>query len=104
MSNVFLWRVVTNKLLSLGPSRHMSFGLSSEGLPEPKLGVQPLTQDPFSYTTETASRYTLAQFQGIMVDTRASKRSTGGYGQFLALQRQDSAIQLNIATQGIVNV
>ena len=55
-------------------------------------------QDPFSYTTETASRYTSAQFQGIMVDTRASKRSTGGYGQFLALQRQDSAVQLNIAT------
>ena len=37
--NVFLWRVVINKLLSLGPSRHMSFGLSSEGLPESKLKV-----------------------------------------------------------------
>ena len=61
-------------------------------------------QDPFSYTIETTSRYTSAQFQGIMVDTRASKRSTGGYGQFLTLQKQDSAVQLNIATQGIVNV
>ena len=39
-----------------------------------------------------------------MVDTGASKRSTWGYGQFLALQRQDSAVQLNIATQGMVNV
>jgi hypothetical protein len=38
--------------------------------------------DPFIYTT--TSRYTSDTFYSIMIDTGASKRSTAGYGQYLA--------------------
>jgi hypothetical protein len=43
--------------------------------------------DPFSYNTiaTTASRYNSTVFMGIIVDTSASKKSIGGYGQFEAL-------------------
>jgi hypothetical protein len=34
--------------------------------------------DPFTYNT--TSRYTSTKFMGVMIDTRASKRSTAGYG------------------------
>jgi len=62
-------------------------------------------QDPFTYNATTStSRYTADNFIGIMIDTGASKRSTAGYGQFLAFQRLDTGTQLDITTQGIVNV
>ena len=38
-----------------------------------------------------------------MIDTGASKRSTAGYGQFLALQKIDK-VQLNESTRGTVSV
>ena len=40
-------------------------------------------EDPFTYNT-TMSCYTADCFLGIMIDTRASKCFTTGYGQFLA--------------------
>jgi hypothetical protein len=42
----------------------------------------PTDTDPLAYNT--TSRYTSIKFMGAMIDTRASKRSTAGYGQFLA--------------------
>ena len=41
---------------------------------------------------------------GIMVDTGASKKSTGGYGQFEALQAADPSIRLDTSTKGQVNI
>ena len=56
-------------------------------------------QDPFTYNATTStSRYTADNFVGIMIDTEASKRSTAGYGQFLAFKRLDTGVKLNTTT------
>jgi len=39
--------------------------------------------NPFAYNT--TSHYTSTKFMGVMIDTKTSKRSIVGYGQFLAL-------------------
>jgi hypothetical protein len=46
--------------------------------------LDPADQNLSSYPT-SASRYNSDMFHGFLIDTRAAKRSTGGYGQFLAL-------------------
>jgi hypothetical protein len=60
--------------------------------------------DPFSYTATTTSRYTSTVFMGIIIDTAVSKKSTGGYGQFKALQKSDPTVSLNTLTRGQVKV
>jgi hypothetical protein len=61
--------------------------------------------DPFAYTTVATSRYGSAEFMGIMIDTGASKRSTVGYSQYLALKATSSSnLDLNESTKGLVNV
>ena len=60
--------------------------------------------DPFSYTATTGSRYTSTVFMGIIIDTAASKKSTGGYGQFQALQKSDPTVSLDTSTRGQVKV
>ena len=52
----------------------------------------PTNTDPFAYNTTLY--YTSIKFIGIIIDTRASKYYTAGYGQFLAFQRPDTSIQL----------
>ena len=59
----------------------------------------PTNTDLFAYNT--TSRYTSTKFIGAMIDTRASKRSTAGYDQFLTFQRLDTGVQLDTITQGI---
>jgi hypothetical protein len=64
-----------------------------------------LDSDPFAYTT--TSRYTANRFYGIMIDTGASKRSTAGYGQYLAYKKVcDTTVDTTIDTTeaGAVNV
>jgi hypothetical protein len=57
--------------------------------------------DPFIYTT--TSRYTSDVFYGVMIDTGASRKSTAGYGQYLAYKKvHDTAI--NTMTAGAINV
>jgi hypothetical protein len=57
--------------------------------------------DPFMYTT--TSRYTSNVFYGIMIDTGASKKSTAGYGQYLAYKKvHDTTI--NTTKAGAINV
>jgi hypothetical protein len=46
-------------------------------------------------------RYSNHRFQGILPDTDASKFSTAGKGQFLALQREDPLITLNTRQAGV---
>ena len=43
----------------------------------------PTNTDPFTYNI--TSHYTSIKFMGVIINTRASKRSIVGYGQFLTL-------------------
>ena len=61
----------------------------------------PTNIDPFAYNTTLY--YTSIKFIGIIIDTRASKRSIAGYSQFLTLQKINK-VQLNKSTRGIVSV
>jgi hypothetical protein len=49
---------------------------------EPVTEVTDHEQDLFAYIT--TERYTPKEFYGVMIDTGASKKSTAGYGQYLA--------------------
>ena len=59
-------------------------------------------QDPFAYVN-TLARYTPQEFYGVMIDTGASRRSTAGYGQYLAYKKI-SNIDIDIAQAGAINV
>jgi hypothetical protein len=54
----------------------------------------------FTYTSTTDSRYGDSKFQGILVDCGAAGRSTGGMGQFKALQRISNNLALDKKTTG----
>ena len=58
--------------------------------------------DPFTYIT--SARYTLDKFYGIMIDRGASKRSSAGYGQYLAYRKQVTHVQVNKAKAEALNV
>ena len=60
-------------------------------------------KDLFIYNI-TTSCYTVDRFLGIIINIKASKRSTAEYSQFLTFQRLNTGIQLNTTTQGIVNI
>ena len=60
--------------------------------------------DPFAYNASTKSHYTSTVFMGIMIDTRASRKSIAGYSQFQALQLIDPSVQLDTSTKGQVSV
>jgi len=64
----------------------------------------PPEQDPFVYSNNTTSRYTSEKFYGIMIDTRASKRSTAGWGQYQAYQKTHNNATINTMTAGAINV
>ena len=53
----------------------------------------PTNTDPLAYNITLY--YTSTKFMGVMIDIRASKRSTVGYSQFLAFQRLDTGVQIN---------
>lgn len=57
--------------------------------------------DPFTYITTT--RYTEDKFYGIVIDTGASQRSTAGYGQVRAYQKNHPAT-IDTARAGMVKV
>ena len=59
---------------------------------------------PAAYHAKPLSRYTLNHFYGILVDTGAAERSTGGYPQFQALQSTDKDLQMDESTKGSVHV
>jgi Reverse transcriptase (RNA-dependent DNA polymerase) len=62
--------------------------------------------DPFTYISTTPTRYNSTKFYGVMIDTGASKKSTAGYGQYLACKDSSRHIctEINKATAGAVNV
>jgi hypothetical protein len=57
--------------------------------------------DLFAYTI--TNWYTLNEFYGIMIDTGASKKSTAGYGQYLAYKKVNN-ITINTTKAGTINV
>ena len=60
-------------------------------------------QDPFAYIT--TERYTPKEFYGVMIDTGASKKSTAGYGQYLAYKTTvNDNTDINTMQAGAVNV
>ena len=65
-------------------------------------GLQHHESDPFTYIT--SERYNSDEFYGIMIDTGASKRSTAGYGQYLAYKKHVTPIQVNKTKAGAINV
>ncbi len=56
------------------------------------------------FTFITSERYTSDKFYDIMIDTGASKRSTAGYGQFLAYKKKIKPVQVDKSKAGAVNV
>ena len=58
--------------------------------------------DPFAYLS--TDRYTQDVFYGVMIDTGASKRSTAGYGQYLAYLRTNPGAKIDTTTAGAMNV
>ena len=58
--------------------------------------------DLFAYVT-TTQRYTADRFYGVMIDTGAFKRSTAGWDQFQAYQKNYGAT-IDTTTAGAVNV
>jgi hypothetical protein len=58
--------------------------------------------DPFAYSN-TTSCYTSDRFYGVMINTGALKRSTAGWGQYLAYQKVQNTL-INTATAGAINV
>ena len=81
--------------------------MSCQGIPAYRYAVTTIntTTDVFPDTDLFAynltSCYTSTKFIGVIIDTRASKYSTAGYGQFLAFQRLDTGVQLDTSMQGI---
>ena len=61
----------------------------------------PTNTDLFTYNITL--HYTSTKFMGTIIDTKASKYSTIGYGQFLTLQKINK-VQLNEFMRGIVSI
>jgi hypothetical protein len=58
-------------------------------------------KDPFSYVT--GERFNADVFYGIVIDTGASRRSTGGFSQYLAYKKTHP-MKLDTTKAGMVNV
>jgi len=69
----------------------------------PVMDVIDREQDPFVYIT--TERYTPKEFYSIMIDTGAFKKSTIGYGQYLAYKTTvNDNTDINTMQAGAVNV
>ena len=58
---------------------------------------------PYSFTTLTDSQYDKSEFTGLLIDSGAATRSTGGIGQLKALQKIISSAKLDKTTAGSAN-
>ena len=60
-------------------------------------------QDPFIYIT--TERYTFKEFYGVIIDIGAFKKSTVGYGQYLAYKTTvNNNIDINTLQARAVNI
>ncbi len=60
--------------------------------------ITTLINEPFNFISTADSRYDDREFKGILVDCGAAGRSTGGIGQFKALERISNDVKLNTKT------
>ena len=67
----------------------------------PETTSEPNNKDPFSYFT--GKRFNADVFHRIVIDTGASRRLTGGFGQYLAYKKTHP-VKLNTTKAGMVNV
>ena len=89
----------TSSITAKLAKRALLYALTTSALLDSKLPAQA------AFSLTATSRYSSAQFIGIMIDTGASQRSTAGYNQFLALQATNlPQFQLNDSTKGLVSV
>ena len=65
--------------------------------------VLPTTLTPYVFNSSTDSRYNDTEFKGLLINSGASTRSTGGIGQLKALQQLDISVQLDKNTAGSAN-
>ena len=63
--------------------------------PTPALDDAPPTPEPYMFSVSTKDRYDDSEFKGLLIDSGAATRSTGGIGQLKALQRIDNKIILD---------
>ena len=65
--------------------------------------ASPISSAPYVFNSSTDSRYNDTEFKGLLIDSGASTRSTGGIGQLKALQQLDPSVQLDKNTAGSAN-
>ncbi len=96
---------LANRSLSHFLTNNLQTSLKTPYLPEPHPPDPVHTcmkdVDPFTYIT--TDRYTSEVFYGIMIDSRASVRSTADYEQYLAFTK-NTPIELDPTKAGAVNV
>jgi hypothetical protein len=68
----------------------------------PTPNMQHDQEEPFAYIA--TERYNSTTFYGVMIDTGASKRSTAGYGQYMAYKKLNSTSSLDTTRAGAINV
>ena len=67
-------------------------------------GIVALTAPvPYSFTISTNLQYDKSEFKGLLIDSGAATRSTGGIGQLKALQKIISSTSLDKITAGSAN-
>lgn len=71
---------------------------------DPHIDESPTSIVEGAYNLNTLSRYTSAQFYGILIDTGAARHPTAGYGPFQALPRADAETHINELSTGMVTV
>lgn len=65
--------------------------------------VSPITLTPYVFNSSTDSQYNDTEFKGLVINSSASTRSTGGIGQLKALQQLDTSVQLDKNAAGSTN-
>lgn len=65
--------------------------------------VSPPELESYAFNAVTESRYDATEFKGLLIDSGASTKSTGGIGQFKALQKIDDSIKIDYSTAGSAN-
>lgn len=69
----------------------------------PQGTVMQADNEPYCYNSTVDSRYGPSEFKGLLIDSGAAARSTGGIGQLEALQRLDDSMKLDKSTARVYN-
>lgn len=64
------------------------------------IAAAPTPPEPYIFSVSTDSRYDDSEFKGLLIDSGAATRSTGGIGQLKALQHINSSVKLDRTAAG----